>query len=52
MGTSNRQERVCPDEVVLVFNDGKEQWHIPAGVHLAQPNHVPHTLTLNRRWLG
>jgi len=31
MGTSNRQERVAPDEV-LVFNDGKKQWLIPQGV--------------------
>jgi hypothetical protein len=31
MGTSNRQERVCPDEI-LVFNDGKKRWHIPQGV--------------------
>ena len=31
MGTSNRQERVCPDEILL-FNDGKKQWPIPRGV--------------------
>ena len=31
MGTSNRQERVCPDEV-LVYGHGDKQWHIPRGV--------------------
>ena len=31
MGTSNRQTRVNPDDV-MVFNDGKKEWRIPAGV--------------------
>jgi len=52
MGTSNRQERVCPDET-LVFNDGKKQWHIPVGtpvgmttplIHL-NPSIFPNPLT-------
>ena len=33
MGTSNRQTRACPDEV-LVFDDGKKVWEIPKGVSL------------------
>ena len=35
MGTSNRQTRVSPDEV-LVFNDGKKNWQIPKGVSALQ----------------
>lgn len=31
MGTSNRQTRISPDEV-MVYNNGKKQWRIPAGV--------------------
>jgi cytochrome P450 len=31
MGTSNRQERVAPDEAMR-FNDGKKEWVVPPGV--------------------
>jgi cytochrome P450 len=31
MGTSNRQERVAPDEA-MKFSDGKKEWVVPPGV--------------------
>ena len=33
IGTSQRQTRISPHEV-MIFNDGKKQWHIPPGVRL------------------
>ena len=36
MGTSQRQTRISPTEV-MVFNDGKKQWHIPPGVSINPP---------------
>ena len=33
MGTSNRQTRINPDGV-MVYDDGKRRWEIPAGVSL------------------
>lgn len=35
-GLSTRLPRVSPVDV-MVFNDGKKDWHIPPGVHLKQP---------------
>ena len=36
MGTSNRQTRINPDDA-MIFNDGKKQWRIPAGVSYYLP---------------
>ena len=34
MGTSQRQTRISPNEV-MVFNDGKKEWQIPPGVRIS-----------------
>ena len=36
MGTSQRQTRISPNEV-MTFNDGKKQWNIPPGVSIQFP---------------
>ncbi|RDW75998.1 cytochrome P450-1 [Coleophoma crateriformis] len=41
MGTSNRQERVCPDEV-LVFTDGDKMWNIPKGTPVGMTTPLIH----------
>lgn len=44
-GLSTRLPRVSPVDV-MVFNDGKKDWHIPPGVRLNQPYPFPHIYTL------
>ncbi len=39
MGTSQRQTRISHD--VMMYNDGKKQWHIPPGVSGTPPKPIP-----------
>lgn len=45
MGNSRCQTRISPSEV-MTFNDGKKQWHIPAGVSIIRFIPKSHTSTL------
>ena len=47
LGTAHRQTRVSPDEV-MVFDDGRKQWHIPAGVSASATPPVP-VIRVSRR---